>query len=193
MENWFKALPEKTGRTFDQWMTLIKKEGPKEKRALVDWLKTKHKQGTNTAGWFAERALAAPGTLFDDDPEGYMKLAPRYVAEQYAGKKAALKPIFDALLARGRSIAADVKVCPCKTIVPLYRNHVFAQLKPSTNTRVDLGLSLTQHKGKLPSRIIDTGGAAKKDRITHRIAITSLDDIDDDVTQWLRRAYDLDA
>jgi hypothetical protein len=193
MENWFKTLPEKTGRSYDQWMTFIRKEGPKEKKALIDWLKAKHKQGTNTAWWFAERALAAPGTLFDDDPAGYMKLAPKYVADQYAGKKAPLKPIFDRLLSLGRGLASDVKVCPCKTIVPLYRNHVFAQLKPSTNTRVDLGLSLTHHKGKLPSRIIDTGGAAKKDRITHRIPISSVDEIDDDVKKWMQRAYDLDA
>lgn len=87
----------------------------------------------------------------------------------------------------------DVRVCPCKTIVPFYREHVFAQIKPSTNSRVDLGLALAKHKGRLPKRIIDTGGLAKKDRITHRIEITSVEDIDDEVQRWLRAAYDLDA
>ncbi|PYT97443.1 MAG: hypothetical protein DMG38_19690 [Acidobacteria bacterium] len=29
------------------------------------------------------------------------------------------------------------------TIVPLYREHVFAQIKPTTNSRVDFGLALT--------------------------------------------------
>jgi hypothetical protein len=49
--------------------------------------------------------------------------------------------------------------------------------------------------GDLPAggRLIDTGGFAKKDRITHRIAITSLDDIDDEVKHWLKVAYDRDA
>ena len=75
------------------------------------------------------------------------------------------------LLALGRSLGSDVKVCPCKTIVPLYRKHVFAQIKPTTRTRIDLGLALKDTK--VPKRLIDTGGLAKKDRITHRIEITS--------------------
>ena len=89
----------------------------------------------------------------------------------------------------GKSLGDDVKACPCKTIVPLYRKHVFAQIKPTTNTRVDLGLALTHFKGKLPKRIIDTGGLSKKDRITHRIPITSMKEIDDKVKKWLITVY----
>ena len=78
-------------------------------------------------------------------------------------------------------------------IVPLYRTHVFAQLKPTTNTRIDLGFALTRYKGKLPKRLIDTGGLAKKDRITHRIEITAAEQIDGEVKKWLKTAYDLDT
>jgi len=46
---------------------------------------------------------------------------------------------------------------------------------------------------KATGRLIDTGGFAKKDRITHRIPITQIDDIDGEVEHWLRVAYDLDA
>jgi hypothetical protein len=77
--------------------------------------------------------------------------------------------------------------------VPLYRNHVFAQIKPTTNTRIDLGFALAAYKGKLPKRVIDTGGLAKKDRITHRIEIKSGSDVDDDVKKWLKIAYELDV
>jgi len=78
-------------------------------------------------------------------------------------------------------------------IVPLYRTHVFAQLKPTTNTRIDLGFALTRYKGKLPKRLIDTGGLAKKDRITHRIELKTVEEIDGDVKKWLRTAYELDS
>jgi hypothetical protein len=77
-------------------------------------------------------------------------------------------------------------------MVPFYRNHVFAQIKPSTNTRVDLGFALAHYKGKLPKRLVDTGGLAKKDRITHRIEIKSVAEIDDEMKRWLKIAYDLD-
>ncbi len=76
--------------------------------------------------------------------------------------------------------------------MPLYRNHVFAQIKATTNPRIDLGFALTHYKGKLPKRLIDTGGLAKKDRITHRIEITSAEQIDDEVRKWLRNAHELD-
>jgi len=77
--------------------------------------------------------------------------------------------------------------------VPPYREHVFAQIKPTTNSRIDLGLALTHYKGKLPKRIIDTGGLAKKDRITHRIELKSTDQIVSEVKKWLKTACDLDA
>src|SRR5262249_1839031 len=154
------------------------------------WLKSEHKVPSNSAWWLAERSAGKGGD--DDSPEAYQKAAARYVEEQYAGPKAALRPIYEQLLVLGTSMGVDAKACPCRTMVPLYRNHVFGQLKPATNTRIDLGLALAHYKGKLPKRLIDTGGLAKKDRITHRIAISSAGDIDAEVKKWLRTAYDLD-
>ena len=109
----------------------------------------------------------------------------------FAGKKAGLRPIYDALLKVGLALGRDVKVCPCKTMVPFYRRHVFAQIKPSTAARIDLGLAL--EGTSVPERLIDTGGRAKKDRITHRIMLSSPAEFDADVKHWLRFAYDLDA
>jgi hypothetical protein len=109
----------------------------------------------------------------------------------FSGKKAGLRPLYDKLLQVGLKTGKEAKACPAQTIVPLYRNHVFAQIKPTTQTRIDLGFALGDMK--TPKRLIDTGGFAKKDRITHRIEITSLPDIDDDVKHWLKVAYDRDA
>ena len=53
--------------------------------------------------------------------------------------------------------------------------------------------SAKEGKKKFPPRLIDTGGFAKKDRITHRIEISSLDEIDEEVERWLKTAYELDA
>ena len=154
-----------------------------------EWLKKEHDFGTNNAWWLAERSVGKGGD--EDSPEAYLASAERYVEEMFVGKKAALRPIYARLLELGLSIGEDVKACPCKTIVPLYRNHVFAQIKPTTNTRIDLGFALKDLK--TPKRLIDTGGFAKKDRITRRIEITSLADIDGEVKRWLAKAYALDA
>jgi len=191
VQKWVADLKPSTGRSLNEWITLLKKDGPKDYHSRRAWLKSKHKLGTNSAWWIAERAEGKGGE--EDSPEKYLATAVKYVEDQYAGRKSALRPIYDQLLSLARSLGPDVKACPCKTMVPLYRNHVFAQLKPATNTRFDLGLCFTTYKGKLPKRLIDTGGLAKKDRITHRIELSSPAQIDSDLTRWLRAAYDLDA
>src|SRR5687768_12753823 len=109
----------------------------------------------------------------------------------FSGGKAALRPLYDKLLKLSLKTGKEAKACPCQTIVPLYRNHVFAQIKPATQTRIDMGFALGDMKPK--GRLIDTGGFAKKDRITHRIPITSLADIDDEVRHWLKVVYDRDV
>jgi hypothetical protein len=191
VQKWVAELKEKTGRTLDEWIAFVKKEGPKDEKSRREWLRTKHKLSTNSAWWIAERADGKSGE--EDSPEAYLQTAVVYVEDQYAGSKENLRPIYDELLKLGKSLGSDVKACPCKTIVPLYRQHVFAQIKPATNTRIDLGFALTHYKGKLPKRLIDTGGLAKKDRITHRIEITATEQIDGEVKKWLKTAYDLDT
>ncbi len=191
VEKWVAELKVKTGRSLEEWITLAAKEGPKEEKARRAWLKTKHNLGTNSAWWISER-VDGKGTE-EDSPEAYLNTAAVYVEEQYAGTKEKLRPIYDELLRLGKSLGEDVKACPCKTMVPLYREHVFAQIKPATNARIDLGFALARHKGKLPKRMIDTGGLAKKDRITHRIELKSVAEIDAEVKKWLRTAYELDA
>src|SRR3954447_1724967 len=189
LQKWVNELKQKTGRSLEEWMTFIKKQGPKDEKLRLEWLKQQPGLGTNSASWLAERA-AGKGTV-DEDPDEYLKAAEGYVEKMYSGSKESLRPLYDALLKLGLSIGKEAKACPCQTIVPLYRNHVIAQIKPTTRTRIDFGFALGDTKAT--GRLIDTGGFAKKDRITHRIEITSLKDIDAEVKKWLKIAYDRDA
>jgi len=187
VENWLATLEPKTGRSLDGWLALVKKSGPKSEKDIRDWLKKEHSLGTNSATWIAERAAGKGADM--DSPAAYLAAAERYVAQMFAGKES-LRPIYEELLHVALALAPDVKACPCQTIVPLYRNHVFAQIKPSTRTRIDLGFALGARQAE--GRLIDTGGYAKKDRITHRIPISSQADIDPEIHRWLRVAYDED-
>jgi Domain of unknown function (DUF5655)/Domain of unknown function (DUF4287) len=189
VQDWIEKLPEKTGRSLEAWIDLVQKSGPADEKDRREWLKKEHNLGTNSAWWIAERA-AGKG-LEDGDPEAYLKAAEKYVEAQYAGPKANLLRIYERLLELALQLSDDVKACPCQTIVPLYRHHVFAQIKPTTQTRIDLGLALGNMK--VLKRLIDTGGFAKKDRITHRIPLESVKEIDKEVERWLKTAYELDA
>lgn len=177
-----------TGRSLPQWLKLVAAQKLDERRAIMAWLKEAHGLGMSSAMLIAEAATQGSESL---SAEGYLRVAPAYVENLFAGPKVGLRPLYEDLLGIGLKLGKDVKISPCKTFVPLYRKHVFAQLKPGTRTRLDLGLALGGLKAE--GRLIDTGGFAKKDRITHRIAIASAADIDAETKQWLARAYALDA
>lgn len=179
----------KTGHTLEAWVTLLRREQPADPKG---WLKAGG-LGTNQAGFVLQRAGAAPGHAFDDTPEGYLAAAPGHVETQYGGKKAPLRPLFEQVVALARGLGSDVKVCPCETLVPFYRNHVFAEVKPFVS-RLDLGLALGDPAGVQDptGRLKETGGHAKKDRITHKLEIMSVADLKL-ALPWLKRAYERDG
>src|SRR4029079_16224946 len=92
---WIAELKQKTGRTLDEWIKLIKKEGPLTEQARRDWLKQQHGLGTNSAWWLAERSVGKGEET--GDPDAYLTAAEKYVDEMFAGKKEHLRPIYDAL------------------------------------------------------------------------------------------------
>jgi Domain of unknown function (DUF5655)/Domain of unknown function (DUF4287) len=184
-------LPQKTGRSLKEWIALIEELGPAEEAEQREWLKAAHGLGGPTAGLIAE--LAQGNARENSDGIAYLRAAVAYVDGMYKDAKAVLRPIHDALIDLGCSMGEDVKICPCTTIVPLYRSHVFAQIKPATRTRIDFGLALKGVKQRIPKGLVDTGGLKKGDRITHRFPITSLADIDAEVREWVKVAYDRDA
>jgi hypothetical protein len=187
VQTWAASLQEKTGRFLDEWLKLVGKSGPSTANARRAWLKSEHGLPTMSAWRIADWAEGKDQDMAS--PEAYLRAAERYVDDMFR-EKAALRPLYGALLKLGLGLGKDVKACPCQTIVPLYRKHVFAQIKPATRARIDLGFALGARPAE--GRLIDTGGFAKKDRITHRIPISSPAEIDDEVKQWLHTAYQED-
>jgi hypothetical protein len=176
-----RNLIERTGKTLEQWADITRTSGPPDRKAKIEWLKTHHGMGSNYAEWIV---MSAEGSDVHDpdayDPDGL-------VAKQYAGPKAELRPIYERLLALAMSLGADVTATPCSTYVPVRRKFAFAQIKPTTRTRIDLLLALGP--ANVSKRVTETGGIAKGDRMTHQIAIGALQEVDGEVERWLRAAY----
>src|SRR5437879_5182483 len=95
------GMKQKSGRTIEEWIKLVEKEGPESEKERREWLKTRHGLGTNYAGWIAERSL---GKGDDGNPETYLKQAEEYVEKMFSGPKAGLRPIYSELLNLGRKI-----------------------------------------------------------------------------------------
>ncbi|MDX1944046.1 MAG: DUF5655 domain-containing protein [Pirellulaceae bacterium] len=190
VQKWIAELPAKTGRSLPQWIRHIKGSGPADERACRQWLKSEYGLGTNSAWWLVERSLGNDLGLADENAEAYLAACPSYVSALYAGERLPLRPIHDELIRLVLELG-EVRVCPCRTIVPIYRRHVFAQIKPVSSKRISLGLALGDEP--FTARLVDTGGRAKRDRITHRVSLAALADIDLQVKRWLKEAYFRDA
>ena len=114
------GLKAKTGRSLEEWLKLVRDEGPETEKLRRAWLQARHGLGMNYASWIAACSV---GTGEDGNPDTYLKQAAEYVEKMFAGPKEPLRRIYEALLKLGRSLGKDV--CPCQTIMPFYRNHVF--------------------------------------------------------------------
>src|SRR6266540_996361 len=76
-QKWVAELKQKTGRSLDEWLRLIKKSGPKDEKAHREWLKTEHGLGTNPAWSLAEHAQGKGSDV--GDPDAYLQAAEGYV------------------------------------------------------------------------------------------------------------------
>ncbi|MBX9627859.1 MAG: DUF4287 domain-containing protein [Gemmataceae bacterium] len=188
MRKWADALPEKTGRSLDEWADLARRATPDHK-ARIALLKNDYGLGGMTAGQIA--AYAADRQTWDGDPEVYLKQAEKYVEALFAGPKAGLRPLFDAVVAAARKLGADVKVCPCQTIIPFYRNRVIAQARPASKSRLELAFAFEDVP--FSDRLVLNPRAKGNDRLRHLVGLTSPADLDAEVKGWLKAAYAADA
>ena len=100
----------------------------------------------------------------------------------------ALRPILDALLAMAPSIG-EVEVQNRKTYVSLLTpRRTFASIEPTTKSRVDLGLRMP--KDQKPDGRLVVATSMGQSAVTHRIGLAMVDDVDDEVELWLRRAHE---
>lgn len=172
-----EGLEASTGRSFEAWLALARRRGG-DARALKRWLKEEHGLKDMLAHWVAFEALQEGGASYDDPLP--------MVEALYAGPKAALRPVHEAVVDAVLDLGDDVIVTACKTMVPVYRKHVFAELRPGDGVvelRLSLGDRPAQGRLERPASRPDDG------RLTHRVRLSARTDVDAELRGWLRLAY----
>ena len=166
-------MPEKTGKSLDEWKILLKTKAFAKHSEAVNFLKSEHKV---THG-FANTIV----TLSKEENETPTDL----VENQYSGKEA-LRPMYERLLAVVKPFGKDVIITPKKTSVSIIRKKQFALIKPATKTRIDLGLKL---KDKPTTDRLGNSGPFGT-MCTHRVQLFDVNQIDDELVAWIKEAYD---
>ena len=172
------SMKERTGKSLEEWIAAVQSAGidPLDQKAVRNWLKD---QGVlqNTQWAIADAAARAAGWE-RPSVEGYIE-------SQYQGEKAVLLPIFDALREIIDGLGEDVSVEGRGGYTPFVRKRQFAAIQASTKTRVDLGLRFKQAP---ESALLST--ASLPGQSTHKLGLSSVDDITDEVADLIRVAYE---
>lgn len=166
-------LALKTGRTLEQWYPILESSGLEKHGELMQHLKTEH----GVSHGFANTIVLGFRS------RGTSQAADDLLEAQYAGAKAGLRPIHDRLVELARSCGEDVEVDVKKSGVYLRRSRLFAVIEPVSAKRIRLGVQL---KGAEATDRLQAWGSM----CSHRVALTAVDDVDDQVAGWMRQAYD---
>lgn len=173
LQTMINNMPEKTGKSIEEWLKILAKEKFEKHSVAVKFLKTEH----NVTHGFANTIVTlskAEDTSSED-----------LVSTQYQGKES-LIPIYEMLIDIVKKFGDDIVITPKKTSVSIIRKRQFALIKPATKTRIDLGLKLKDID--VQKRLENSGPFGTM--CTHRIQLKSIDDIDDEVINWLSLAYE---
>jgi hypothetical protein len=176
LKNMIANLETRTGKSLTQWVAIAKKSGLARHGQIVGHLKAEHGLGHGYANLVAAESLGGLAAPSEDDA----------VTVQYAGAKAPLLPIYEALIAEVRKFGADVEIAPKKANVSLRRTKQFGLIQPSTATRIDLGINL---KGLPPTGRLEKSGSFNA-MVSHRVKLSSAADVNRELIAWLKQAYE---
>lgn len=175
-----RNIEARYGKPLQEWFGLIAASGLTRHAEVVAMLKADYGMAHGAAHRVSllsrqpaatEAAAASPGALAD---------------ALYTGKKAALRPLHDQLMAMVSALGPDVGQVPKKGYISLRRpRKQFAMIQPGAASRIDLGLILP---GTPPGGRLEPSGSFNA-LFTHRVRVTAAGDLDDALAGWLAAAY----
>lgn len=172
LQTMINNMPEKTGKSLSEWKAILKSKSFSKHSEAVNFLKKEHQVThgfANTIVTLSKEENHTPDDL---------------VTNQYKGKEN-LFPIYIKLLDVVKDFGDDVTVTPKKTSVSIIRKRQFALIKPATKTRIDLGLKI---KDKPTTDRLENSGPFGT-MCTHRVILSKPEEVDKQLIEWLKEAY----
>ena len=176
-----RNIEAKTGKTIAQLRMLLAGSGLAKHGELRSFAMQELGLGYGDANTLVHVAMASDGQsaaqaggLSTDD----------VVAGIYVDKKAALRPIHDAIMAAVGKFG-EFEIAPKKGYVSLRRKKQFAMIGPGSATRVDVGINM---KDVAPTERLlaeKPGGMCQ-----YKVKVGAASEVDAELIGWLRPAYD---
>ncbi len=172
------SMKERTGKTLEEWVAAVQDAelDPLDQKSVRNWLK--ERGVLQNSQWTIADAAARAAGWVRPSLEGY-------IDSQYQGEKAALRPIFDALREIIEGLGEDISVGGRNGYTPFVRKRQFAAVRVSSRTRIDLGLRFKQAP---QLELLSTKSLLGQS--THKISLSLVEDITDEVKELIRLAYE---
>jgi hypothetical protein len=177
-DSYVKGLEAKAGRSLDELLAIVATWGPGKHNELLakakETLGLGHGHANLLIHQFRARTEAGAGTSAAGDPLDAI----------YAGSKAPLRPLHEALMARLADLG-PFEVAPKKANVSLRRSKQFALLGPGSRGRLEVGVNHRTAPGTARFEALGPGKMC-----THRAFVGAPEEIDDDLLAFVREAYE---
>jgi Domain of unknown function (DUF5655)/Domain of unknown function (DUF4287) len=164
------SMKDRTGRSLAQWVTAVQESGmdPLDQKAVRRWLKDVHGVPQNSQWAIAFSAAEAAGWVRPS--------ADGYTDSLYAGGKAALRPLHDAVLGIALSLGEDVEPQGRGTYIPLVRKSQFAAIAPGPKGTLRVGF---RYRATVPNdpRLEPARGFAQATHWVHLPGDTGREDV----------------
>lgn len=164
------SMTERTGRSLDEWVALVRESGPDplDQRAVRAWLKDVHGVPQNSQWAIADAAATGAGWQRPD--------VDAYTDALYSGSKAHLRPIHDAIMTLAEALGEDVSREGRGTYIPVVRKTQFVAVAPGPRGTVRVGF---RFRGAAPEdeRLSPAKGFAQATHWLHLAADADEDDL----------------
>jgi len=184
LEAQIRNIEEKYGKPLGEWLTIIKNSGKTKHAEIIALLKSEYGMSHGSANRIALKARGADSASIVDAARA---AGTDPLEDMYSGKKAALKPIHDVIMMAVAKLGSDIEIAPKNGYVSLRHKKQFAMIQPTTATRIDVGLILKDDP--ITERL--EAGSGFNAMFSHRVRVSTLSDVDEQLAAWLKRAYDL--
>jgi predicted transport protein len=176
-QEFIQTAKEKTGKTLEQWLPVVKKSGLGKQMEITNWLKAEHKLNHLQASLLAGLYLNNGKPVYQNESN---------LLDNQFVKCEIMRPVFDAVSKKILKLFPDTQLIPKKTYLSFTATREFAaiNIKPKEiRLGIDLGdmpFTETLQKSKL---------SGPMPRISHMVIITDINQIDKNVNEYLQLSY----
>ena len=170
-------LPKNTGKSLVEWMKILRGINFSKHGEIVKFLKEKHSVTHGYANMLAHHLKCSSSDMVENKDD--------LIINQYNGKEN-FKSVYEKLINEISKFGNDIEISPKKTYVSLRRKKQFSILQPATKTRFEIGLNL---RGEKPAGLLEEIKASNS-MCSHKINLSSVDEINSEVLNWIKVAYE---